>query len=103
MSKKELFNAKTQTVEEADFTVDEHNEIVATFADGGTVKFPAGLTQKQFDAAVEAHQAGNEGQEVITEEMEAENAAQRKASLDLIGETEEEATPDEDVAETEAK
>lgn len=98
MAKKELFNAKTQQVEEADFLVDEHNDIVATFDDGGVVKFPAGLTAEEFSEAIAAHEETNLGQEVITEEMEAEKAAQREASLALIGEVE---APTEDVAEPE--
>lgn len=86
MATKQLFNAKTQQVEDAELTVDANNEIVATFADGCVLKFPAGLTDKQFEKLVEKHQSGNEGQEVITAEMEAERDKERSASFALIGE-----------------
>lgn len=81
----QIFNARTQAVEEAEMSVDANNEIVATFTDGGVVKFPAGLSQKDFDKLIADHQSANEGQEVITPESEAQAAKLRAASEALIG------------------
>ena len=50
---RQIFNAITQQVEEATMTVDHNNEIIATFADGNFVKFPAGLTKEQFEQRIE--------------------------------------------------
>jgi len=86
MATKKLFNAKSQQVEDAEFTVNDNHEILATFADGGFVKFPPGLTQDEFDALLEAHQSANEGQEPVTEESIAAEAALHNNSLALIGE-----------------
>lgn len=86
MSKIKLFNARTQKVEDAEATVDADNEIVCTFADGGFVKFPAGLTQEEFDKAIALHEEHNTGQEIITPETEAARLAERNNSLALIGE-----------------
>lgn len=83
----QIFNARTQQVEEATMSVDGNNDIVATFADETIVKFPAGLDQAQLDELIAEHQEANEGQVIITPEMEAEVAAQREASLKLIGDT----------------
>lgn len=97
MSTRKLFNSLTQQAEDAEFIVDGNNEIVATFKDGGFVKFPAGLTPKQFDEAIKAHEVSNTGQEIITEEMVAEQTALRNNSLALIGEdkTSGDTTPEE--------
>jgi len=81
----QIFNARTQEIEDAEMSVDDNNEIVATFADGGFVKFPAGLSEKDFEELIGLHQEHNEGQEVITPEMEAETARLRAASQALIG------------------
>lgn len=81
-----IFNAKTQQVELAELSVDDNNEIVATFSDQSIVKFPAGLSEKEFSDLIKAHKESNEGQEIITPEAEAEAAKQRAASLALIGE-----------------
>lgn len=91
MAVRKLFNTRTQQVEDAVLTVDPNNEIVATFEDGGIIKFPAGLTKDQFEELIAQHQAANEGQEIITAEMEAQKEAERAASLALIGETPQEA------------
>ncbi len=85
MPKREIFNATTQQVELAELSVDKNNEIVATFEDGSFLKFPAGLTSEEFAAQIAAVQVHNEGQEVITPEMEAAKDAEREASLALIG------------------
>lgn len=87
MATRELFNSRTQQVEEATLTVDKNNEIVATFEDGGFIKFPAGLSKEEFEELIELHQEENEGQKVITKEILEEQAAERQASLDLIGDT----------------
>ena len=89
MANGKLFNARTQQVEEATFYVDKNNEIVAQFADGSHVKFPAGLTKQELQSLIVEHEKANSGQVVITPEMEAAQAAERKQSLDLIGATEE--------------
>lgn len=93
MSTMQIFNARSQQVEDAEMSVDANNEIVATFQDGGFIKFPAGLTKDEFDALIVKHEEDNKGQEIITPEMEAEKVAERAASLELIGETE---TPTEE-------
>lgn len=84
---RQIFNATTQTVEDAELYVDANNEIVATFENGGVVKFPAGMTQAEFEAAIVNHQAANQGQEIITPAMEAEKAKERAASEALINGT----------------
>lgn len=86
MAKKEIFNDTTQEVEVAELSVDQNNEIVAEFKNGHFVKFPAGLDKKGFQELIDAHHALNEGQEIVTPEMEAEKEAERAASLALIGE-----------------
>lgn len=102
MPTRQLFNAQTQKLEDAELTVDKNNEIVATFADESFIKFPAGLTKDEFESHIAAHQSANEGQEVISEEQQAEADAERQNSLDLIGETSQEgqkinvSTPDDD-------
>lgn len=82
---REIFNAATQKLEEASLSVDQNNEIVATFGDGHFLKFPPGLTKEQFDTAIENVQKANEGQVVITPEMEAAVQEERNNSLALIG------------------
>jgi hypothetical protein len=79
----QIFNAKTQQLEDVDFAADKNHEIVATFSDGHFLKFPAGTTEAQAHKLIEAHRVANEGQEVITPEMEAQIEAERQASDDL--------------------
>lgn len=79
----QIFNAKTQQLEDVDFAADKNHEIVATFPDGHFLKFPAGTTEEQAKELIEAHRVANEGQEVITPEMEAQIEAERQASEDL--------------------
>lgn len=85
MTTKKIFNAATQQLEDAELTVDANNEIVATFSDEGFVKFPAGLTSKEFDHLIAETQSANEGQEVITPEYLEAKMRDRAASLKLIG------------------
>ena len=80
-----IFNATTQKIEDAVMSVDANDEIVATFKNGAFLKFPAGLTKEEFEAQIQAVEDANKGQEVITPEYEAEKAARRAASLELIG------------------
>src|SRR3990167_3267792 len=87
MPTRQIFNARTQKVEEAELTVDQNSEVIATFKDGGIIKFPAGLTSAEFEKLIAKHQVANEGQEVITPEMEAEKVKERERSLKLIGDT----------------
>lgn len=87
MATKELFNARTQQIEEAELTVDKNNEIVATFEDGGFIKFPAGMTKAEFTKALKLHEKHNVGQEPVDPEEEAAREAERLNSLKLIGET----------------
>lgn len=97
MATRNVYNATTQQIEEATLTVDDNNEIVATFENGHFAKFPAGLTQQQFDEAVVAlDNEDNHQQEIITPEMEAEKEAERNNSLTLIGEGVKEEKADED-------
>lgn len=98
MAKRDIFNAKTQQEEKAELTVDDNNEIVAEFKDGGIVKFPAGVSKEELDDLIEQHKEANEGQEVITPEVEAKQKADRAASLAAIGDTtpESDTTHDED-------
>lgn len=86
MATKKIFHAKTQQVEDAELTVDQNNEIVATFADGAFVKFPAGIDADTLDKLIAAQEEANTGQEVITAEQEAATAAERAASFAAIGE-----------------
>lgn len=79
-----LFNTRTQQLEEVEFTVDPNNEIVATFKDGGIIKFPAGLTRNEFETLIVQHEQANAGQEIITPEDEEIAEAERQNSLDLI-------------------
>lgn len=86
MPTRQIFNARTQSVEDAELSVDEKShEILATFADESFVKFPPGLDADTFSALIAAHFADNKGQRVITPEQEAAEAAEYKASLALIG------------------
>ncbi len=84
MATRQIFNANTQQVEDAELAVDSNNEIIATFADGSFLKFPAGLDEGEFAAQIVAVQEANQGQEIITPEMEAQRAQQRAASEALI-------------------
>lgn len=93
---REIFNAKTQKVEEAQLYVDNNNEIVATFEDGSFVKFPIGMTAKEFESAIAAHQEANHGQEVVTPEIEAQRVKDRAASEALINGSTEDTTSGED-------
>lgn len=84
MPTRKLFNTKTQTVEDAELTVDANSEIVATFSDGNFIKFPAGLSKKDFENLIVLHQKHNEGQVIITPEMEAAQVAAKANSEALI-------------------
>lgn len=66
-----IFNARTQVEEDVEWSVGAGNEIVATFADGTFLKWPEGTTMEELEAYVLKHKEANEGQEVITPEMEA--------------------------------
>lgn len=85
MAKRNIFNARTQQVEKAELTVDHNGEIVATFEDGGFIKFPAGLTEVELNDQIKLHEDHNKGQEIITPEAIAEAQNKRAASLELIG------------------
>lgn len=80
----QIFNAKTQQLEDVTFSADKNNEIVATFPDGHFLKFPAGTTEEQALELIEAHRVANEGQEIITPEMEAAAEAERQATDDVV-------------------
>ncbi len=67
------FNTQTQQDEEVEWSSDANNEIVATFENGDFVKFPA-VKKKELAKLVEAHQEANEGKEVITKEVLAQQA-----------------------------
>lgn len=80
----QVFNATSQQDEDVTWSVDSNNEIVATFADGHFIKFPAGITQADLTAACEALKEASQNQEVVTPEMEAEQQAQAEASQNLV-------------------
>ena len=90
----QVFNARTQQLEDVTWKVDDNNELVASFADGTFLKFPAGTTEEDLKTLVEAHQAANEGQEVITPEQEAAAAAQRQANEELVAKLNGDTTPE---------
>lgn len=85
MPQRDIFNPSTQAVEPADLVVDANNEIVATFANGHFLKFPAGLDETQFSDQIAVVETANSDQIIITPEMEAANEAARAASEALIG------------------
>jgi hypothetical protein len=87
MPTRKVFNNAAQQVEDAELTVDHNNEIVITFKDKSFFKLPAGLTKKEFEAALEAHEVHNKGKELVTPEMIAAAEKERAASLALIGES----------------
>lgn len=82
----QIFNAKTQQSEEVVFSVDPNREIIATFPDGHFLKFPAGTSKEDLLSLIEEHEAANQGQEIITPEMEAAAAAEREAAEALVNE-----------------
>lgn len=92
----QVFNAATQQLEDVDFSVDGNDEIVAKFKDGSFLKFPAGLSEAELEEQIDAHQEANEGQEVITPEMEAEAAAKAAASKALVDKLNGNTMPEED-------
>lgn len=59
MPTRRLFNPATQRDEAAECYVDNAGEIIATFADGGFVKFPASLSGAQFDDLIRRHKEAN--------------------------------------------
>lgn len=90
----QVFNAKTQQLEDVTWKADDNNELVATFADGTFLKFPAGTTEEDLQRFADEHHAANEGQEVITPEMEAEREAQRQANEALVAKLNGDTTPE---------
>lgn len=79
----QIFNARTQNLEDVTWSKASNGEIIAGFKDETFVKFPAGSTKQDIERLVIAHQEANEGQEVITPEME-EARAQAEASADEL-------------------
>lgn len=82
----QVFNAKTQKEENVEWTVDQNRELVATFKDGGFVKFPAGTTKGDLSKLLKTHKEANDGQEVISPEREAEMEAERRNADKLVAE-----------------
>lgn len=80
----QVFNARTQQLEDVTWHVEDNRELVATFADGSIVKFPAGTTEVELSLLVTKHAESNQGQEIITPEQEAAYAAERKSADDLV-------------------
>jgi hypothetical protein len=106
MPVRQIFNAATQQIEDAEMSVDANNEIVATFADGSFVKFPSvivaleptadgtetittesPMTVEVLNDLITKHEEANRGQEIITAEVEQARVDQRNNALSLIGET----------------
>ena len=80
----QILNARTQQLENVTWNVDRNNELVASFADGSFLKFPAGLSLEELGQLVDKHYQSNVGQEVITQERLAAEEAQRQASNALL-------------------
>lgn len=59
---KKIFNTNSGKVEDANLTIDRNGEVVATFKDGSFLKFPAGLTTKEFDKLITEHEKQNKDQ-----------------------------------------
>lgn len=66
----QVFNAQTQQMEDVVWSVDAATELVATFADGHFYKFPNDITIEDLQTQVDKIRSDNEGQQVITPEME---------------------------------
>lgn len=82
----EVFNAKTQALETPAWHVDDNGELVCTFSDGHFYKFPGTITKDELAEQVAAMQTSNEGQEIITPEMEEAKAAARASAEALAAE-----------------
>lgn len=84
----QLLNVRTKELEDAKAYVDDNNEIVAEFSDGGILKFPAGLSKEELEAAVIRHNEteDNLNQEIVTPEMEAERVAEKANSENVLNE-----------------
>jgi hypothetical protein len=80
------FNAKTQELEDVVFSLDLNNDIICTFEDGHFIKFPAGSTKDEILDLLALHEAQNEGQSVITPEMEEAQAEQKAQAEEVIDE-----------------
>ena len=60
---KKIFNAELQKETDHKLTAAPNGEVVATCLETGRVlKFPAGVTAKQFEKLLKAHKETNEGQ-----------------------------------------
>ena len=92
----QVFNARTQQLENVTWAVDANNEIIATFQDGSFLKFPAGQTVEQLQSQVEAHRLASSGQEVITPEMEEQRRARAQASQQTVNQLNGNTMPQED-------
>lgn len=80
----QVFNTRTQQLEDVTWSTDKNNEIIATFEDGSFVKFPAGVNQTELAKLVASHKKFNQGQEIITPEQEAANTKQREQAEKLV-------------------
>jgi DICT domain-containing protein len=92
----QVFNTRTQQLEDVTWSTDKNNEVLATFEDGTFVKFPAGTTMTDLKALVKQHKVANEGQEIISPEQEAEMLKQREQSEKLVEKLNGNAMPTED-------
>lgn len=90
----QIFNARTQQDEDVVFSLSPDKELVATFEGGGFLKFPAGTSQKDLDKLAKIHKVANEGQEVVTEAMLAEEKKAQAFIDKLNGGTPQEDTTD---------
>lgn len=70
----QVFNARTQQDEDVVWGLTIHHELIATFKDGGFVKFPAGTDEEGLKKLVVAHKEANQGQEVVTDDQLAEQS-----------------------------
>jgi hypothetical protein len=66
------------------WSADNNSEVVATFKDGHFYKFPAGIDKDELGALVDALVIHNEGQEIITPEVEAAREVEKAQAEQLI-------------------
>lgn len=92
-----IFNARTQQIEDVSWTLDGNDELIATFADGGFLKFPH-VEPDELKVLIDAHESANGGQEIITEEQMRAQAKQQEANEKLLDQLNGNTMPDGDKA-----
>ncbi len=98
MAKVNIFDASEQKEMEHSLEVDSQTgEIIATSESGRALKFPAGLSKKQFTRLLSEHKEANEGQDVISPEVLAENEKNLEKSQTLLDSFEDSKPTERDV------